>query len=143
MCNCVLFFMLHGLNFIHLWWCGAKPRTPKNWSSYFSLCLWNFNSLPAHNFSKLSLIEACNTHHDFYVICLSETYVDSSYADDDTRLKASLLLEQIILIIVRDVELVFILKNIWLQNPHLILVTVNFNVWSSILVEKWHNNEWG
>ena len=60
---------------------------PKNTKSYyFSLCHWNLNSLPAHNFSKLSLIEAYNRQHNFDMICLSETYLDSSYADDDTRL---------------------------------------------------------
>ena len=61
---------------------------PKNTKSYyyFSLCHWNINSLPAHDFSKLSLIEAYNTHDKFDMICLSETYLDSFYADDDTRL---------------------------------------------------------
>ena len=60
---------------------------PKNTKSYyFSLCHWNLNSLPAHDFSKLSLIEAYNTHHNLDMIYLSETYFDSSYADDDTRL---------------------------------------------------------
>ena len=60
---------------------------PKNtkFSYYFSLCRWNLNSLPAHDFSKLSLIEAYNTHHNFD-ICLSEPYLDYSYADYDTRL---------------------------------------------------------
>ena len=60
---------------------------PKNTKSYyFSLCHWNLNSLPAHDFSKLSIIEAYNTHHNFDMICLSENYLDSTYADDDTRL---------------------------------------------------------
>ena len=61
------------------------PKNTKS-SDYFSLCHWNINSLLAHYFSKLSLIEACNTHHNFEMICLSETYLDSSYADDDTRI---------------------------------------------------------
>ena len=55
-------------------------------SSNFSLCPWNLNSRPAHGFSKLSLIEAYNTHHNFDMICLSETYSDSSYVDDDPQL---------------------------------------------------------
>ena len=88
---------------------------PKNTKSsyYFSLYHWNLSSLPAHDFSKLSLIEAHNTHHNFDMICLSETYLDSS-ADYNTRLN---LKDLIILIIVREVELVFILKNIWLFVP--------------------------
>ena len=61
---------------------------PKNTKSYnFSLCHSNLNSLPAHDFSKLSLIKAYNIHHNFDMICLSETYLDSTYTDDDTRLK--------------------------------------------------------
>ena len=78
--------MLYGLDFIHLWLRGAKP-TPKNTKSYyFSPCHSNLNSLPAHDFSKLLLIEAYNTHYNFDMIRLSETYLDFSYADDDTRL---------------------------------------------------------
>ena len=47
---------------------------------------WNRNSLPALHFSKLSSIEACNTHHNFDMICLFETYLGSSYEEYDTRL---------------------------------------------------------
>ena len=61
------------------------PQNTKS-SYYFSLCHWNLNSLSAYDFSKLSLLGAYNTHHNFYIICLSETYLDFSYADDDTRL---------------------------------------------------------
>ena len=53
---------------------------PKNTKScYFSLSHWNINSLPAHDFSKLSKHTIQNT----ILICLSETYLDSSCADDD------------------------------------------------------------
>ena len=48
----------------------------KNTKSYhFSLRYWNLNSLLTHDFSKLSLIEAYNTHHNFDMICHSETYL--------------------------------------------------------------------
>ena len=61
---------------------------PKNTKPYycFSLCHWNLGSLPAQDVSKLSLIEAYNTHHNYDMICLSETYLDPPYADDDIRL---------------------------------------------------------
>ena len=81
--------MLHSRNFIHLCRGGAKPRTQpeNNKSSYqFSPCRWNLKSFLAHYFSKLSLIEAYNTHHNFDMILLSETYFDSSYSNNDTRL---------------------------------------------------------
>ena len=78
---------MYGLNFIHLRLRGVKPRTKyTKSSSYFSLCYWNIDSLPADDFSKLSLIEAYNVHCNFDLIHLSVTCLDSSYADDDTRL---------------------------------------------------------
>ena len=61
------------------------PKNNKS-SYYFSLCHWNLNSFPAHDFSKLSLIEAYNTYHNFDMILLSETYLDSSYVNDNKRL---------------------------------------------------------
>ena len=65
---------------------GLKLGLRNTKSYYLLLCHWNLNSLPAYDFSKRSLIEAYNTHHNFYMICLSETYLNSSYADDNTRL---------------------------------------------------------
>ena len=60
---------------------------PKNTKSYyFLLCQWNLNSLPPHDFSKLSLIYAYNTHHNFDMLCSPKSYLDSFYEDDDTRL---------------------------------------------------------
>ena len=100
--------MLHGLNVIHFWWRGGKPRTH-----------WNLNSFPVHDFSKLSLIEAYNTHQIFDMMFFSETYLDSSYPDDDTRLN----FKEFILIRADNPHnskrggLVFILKNIWLFAP--------------------------
>ena len=70
---------------ITLFICGDMEINsgPKNTKScYFSLSHWNINSLPAHDFSKLSKHTIQNT----ILICLSETYLDSSYADDDTQL---------------------------------------------------------
>ena len=64
-----------------------NPRPKNTKSSYnFSLCHWNLNRFPAHDFSKLSLIEAYNIHYNihFDMICLSETYLDSFYVDDFT-----------------------------------------------------------
>ena len=101
--------------------CGDLELNPglKNTKSYHSsLCHWNLNSLPPHDFPKLSLIEAYNTHHNFDMICLSETYLDSSYGDDDTRLN----LKDFILIRADNPH------NCKKDNPHFILVTGDFNV---------------
>ena len=60
---------------------------PKNGSwSNFSFCFWNLNSIPANNFCKISLIEAYNSQHKFDIICLSETFLNSSYRSDDSDL---------------------------------------------------------
>ena len=46
-----------------------------------SACYWNLNSLPAHNFSKLTQLKACISMYKHGFICLSETYLDSSVSD--------------------------------------------------------------
>ena len=91
LCNyCTIAFYFVCCKALTLFICGDVDLNPgpKNTKSlyYFSLCHWNLNSLLAHGFSKLSLIEAYNTHHNFDMICLSETYLNSSYADNDTWL---------------------------------------------------------
>ena len=42
------------------------------------MCHWNLNSIAAHNFSKLTLLEAYNMKYNFDIIRLSETYIDFS-----------------------------------------------------------------
>ena len=52
------------------------------WSSF---CFhWNVNNILAHN--KLSLLEPYNTIHQYDILCISETYLDSSVLIDDTTL---------------------------------------------------------
>ena len=55
---------------------GPKRRT----SNYFSCCHWNVNSIVAHN--KVSLLSAYNTLHKFDLICISETYLNTSANND-------------------------------------------------------------
>ena len=51
---------------------GPKPNPCQS----FSICHWNLNSISAHNFLKLSLLQAYIAVHNFDVTCLSETYLD-------------------------------------------------------------------
>ena len=51
-----------------------------------SFCHWNLNGLAAHNFTKVSLMRALSVTHDYNIICLSETFVDSSISNDDERI---------------------------------------------------------
>ena len=64
-----------------------NPGPKKTKSCYnFSLCHWNLNRITAYNFSKISLLEAYNVQHKFDMIWISETYLDSSFPNDDPRL---------------------------------------------------------
>ena len=50
----------------------------------FSCLYWNINSILAHN--KLTLLQPYNTIHQYDILCISETYLDSSVLIDDTTL---------------------------------------------------------
>ena len=58
---------------------GPKPNPCHS----FSICHWNLNSLAAHNYLKVSLLRAYVAIKKFDVVCLSETYLDSSYLSDN------------------------------------------------------------
>ena len=51
-----------------------------------SLCHWNLNGISTNNYIKMSLLEAYNAVHDFDIICLSETFLNSEYLHDEPRL---------------------------------------------------------
>lgn len=52
----------------------------------FFLSHWNLNSFIAHNFSKISLLEAYNAQPKFDMMFINETYLDLHFPDDDPRL---------------------------------------------------------
>ena len=51
-----------------------------------SICHWNLNSLTSHNSCKLSLLQAYNSIHNYDILCLSETYLNSTIDNDDRNL---------------------------------------------------------
>ena len=59
------------------------PKRDKDYN--FSVCCWNIGSISAHNFSKLSLLSSYNSIYNYDLICLSETFLDSSFLPDDPR----------------------------------------------------------
>ena len=61
---------------------GPKP----GYLNSFSFCHWNLNSIAAHNFIKMSALQAFNAINRFDIICLSETYLDNSYHTDYDQL---------------------------------------------------------
>ena len=61
-----------------------NPGPKKKETRFFSCLHWNINSILAHN--KLTLLQAYNTIHQYDILCISETYFDSSISNDDTTL---------------------------------------------------------
>ena len=55
-------------------------------SSTLKFCHWNLNGLTAHEFIKLSLLEGYINVNNIDIICLSETFPDSSIPIDHHRL---------------------------------------------------------
>ena len=64
-----------------------NPGPLSNCKEYFSICLWNLNSISAHGYSKLFLLKAYVILHKFDIICLPETYLDSIIPIDDNKLQ--------------------------------------------------------
>ena len=62
---------------------GPKPISGQS----FSICHWNLNSISPHNYTKISLLTAYVLVHDFDIICLSETYLNSETSTDDQNLE--------------------------------------------------------
>ena len=70
--------------------CGDIELNPghenRNSCYNFSNCHWNLNSITAHNFAKVNLLQVCNAIHDFDLLCLSESYLDSAVSSDDDKI---------------------------------------------------------
>ena len=66
-----------------------NPGQKRNYSNAFSVCHWNLNSISAHNYAKVFLLKAYIADHKFDIICISETYLDSSIPSDDSNLEVS------------------------------------------------------
>ena len=55
-------------------------------NKYFSIGHWNLNSLTAHNYLKVSQLQAFNLVHKFDIICILKTHLDSSISKDNNAL---------------------------------------------------------
>ena len=64
----------------------TNPGPRRNLSNHFTICHWNLNSISAHNFAKVQLLKAYLAVHKFDIVCLSETYLNSSFPFDDDNL---------------------------------------------------------
>ena len=67
--------------------CGDIEIIPGPKQSSLTFCHWNLNGIAAHDFIKISLLHGYITDCNFDIICLSETFLNSSLDRDDDRLK--------------------------------------------------------
>ena len=67
----------------------TNPGPVTNFSQYFKICHWNLNSLPTDNFVKVPHLQAYAITHNIDIICLSKTFLNSSYSSDDQRIQLS------------------------------------------------------
>ena len=66
--------------------CGDIEKNPGPKYSSLTLCHWNLNGLTAHDSIKISLLQAYVTQHNYDIICLRETFLNSSIDSSDTRI---------------------------------------------------------
>ena len=55
-------------------------------SSPIKFCHWNLNGLAAHDFIKVPLTEAFISTHNFDILCLSKTFLDSTIDRNDENI---------------------------------------------------------
>ena len=63
---------------------GDIETNPGPDKATFSFCSWNLNSICAHDFTRVSLIEAYNSVHSYDLIGIVETHLDST--TDESKL---------------------------------------------------------
>ena len=81
----------------HIWLHGLMIKTsgdielnpgPKlKQDQSLSICHWNLNSIPAHNFQKLELLQGYISSNKVDILCLSETFLNSDFSCDDKNLQ--------------------------------------------------------
>ena len=67
--------------------CGDIEVNPGPKYSSLTFCHWNLNGLTAHDNIKISLLQAYVTQYNCDIICISETFLNSSIQNDDDRIK--------------------------------------------------------
>ena len=64
----------------------TNPGSRRNLNNHCTICHWNLNNISAHNFARVQLLKAYLAVHKFDIVCLSETYLNSSFTFDDDNL---------------------------------------------------------
>ena len=78
------------LNHMLLIMCGdieSNPGPLNESKKALSVCHWNLNGISTHSYIKLSMLEAYNALHNYDLICISETFLNSYDLSTDQSLK--------------------------------------------------------
>ena len=90
------FFGLYIMVFINLiLLCGdieENPGPKTKPDGNLSVCHWNVNSIPSHNFQKIAVLGSFVAMHKFDIICISEALLNNTYEDNDLNLNGYSLL---------------------------------------------------
>ena len=62
-----------------------NPSRKPSYCNKFFICHWNLNSISAHNLRKLSLLRVFSSIYNFDILCLSETYPESTISSNDSN----------------------------------------------------------
>ena len=81
----IAIFLLFSLRNL-LFRCGDIEANPGPKYSSLTFCHWNLNGLTTHNSIKISLLQAYITQHNYDLICLSETFPNSSIETNNDRI---------------------------------------------------------
>ena len=83
----LVFSLYHPWLFIHLIKISGDVEEnpgPKRYSAqYLTICHWNLNNIPVHNFIKVALLKVYLSVHEVVIICPFENDLDSSVPIDD------------------------------------------------------------
>ena len=90
-----------------------NPGPKKIPYSYFSCCHWNVNSLATDNYSKVLALKAYNSTYKYDFICVSETFIGSSFELDDKDLMLDGYNDLITQVTLKGVMFVFIIRSLW------------------------------
>ena len=65
---------------------GDIEINPGPLTEHFRFFHWNANSIPAYNFSRLSLIQAYNALYDFHILAISESALKPNTSDSEIEI---------------------------------------------------------
>ena len=57
-----------------------------------SVCHWNVNSIPSHNFQKIAVLDSFVAIHKFDIICILQTFLNNTYKYNELNLNGYSLL---------------------------------------------------